>query len=106
MNQFDEVEFSQNPDPRVPCILLLDTSWSMNGAPIDALNQGLQTFQTDINQDNLARRRVEVAIVTFGSGGVQVVQDFVTAGQFQAPLLKAGGVTPMGEAINCALDLL
>ncbi len=99
-------EFPDNPDPSCPCILLLDTSGSMNGAPLQALNQGLKTFQTDIQQDDLARRRVEVAIVTFGNGGVQIIQDFVKAGQFQAPTLSAGGDTPMGKAINRALDML
>jgi uncharacterized protein YegL len=59
-----------------------------------------------LQQDELASRRVEVAIVTFGCGGVQVAQDFVTAGQFNAPTLQSGGNTPMGEAINTALDLL
>src|SRR6266568_8254214 len=106
MNHFDEIEFANNPDPRCPCILLLDTSGSMDGAPVDALNQGLQAFQADINQDNLARRRVDVAVVTFGNGGVQTVQDFVTVSQFKAPTLSAGGVTPMGEAINRALNML
>ena len=106
MSYLDEAEFVSNPDPRCPCILLLDTSASMNGSPIEALNQGLQSFQNDIGQDDLARRRVEVAIVTFGNGGVQVIQEFVTAGQFHAPTLSAGSVTPMGAAINQAIDLL
>ena len=106
MNNFDAIEFAKNPDPRCPCVLLLDTSYSMNGAPIDALNQGLQVFQSDVTQDALAKRRVEVAIVTFGDGGVQLVQDFVTVDQFQPPHLAAGGGTPMGEAINLSIDIL
>ncbi len=106
MNSFDAIEFATNPDPRCPCVLLLDTSYSMDGAPIEALNQGLQVFQSDVTQDALAKRRVEVAIVTFGNGGVQLVQDFVTAGQFQPPHLTAGGGTPMGEALNLSIDIL
>lgn len=103
---FAEMEFVDNPEPRCPCVLLLDTSASMGGEPINALNQGLQTFQRDILQDDLARRRVEVAIVTFGNGGVQVVQPFVVADMFQSPVLTSGGTTPMGSAINTALDML
>ena len=38
------VEFSDNPEPRCPCVLLLDTSGSMQGEPIAALNKGLQAF--------------------------------------------------------------
>ncbi len=106
MSHLDDVEFAMNPDPRCPCVLLLDTSWSMNGDSIDAMNQGLQAFQYDVSQHDLARRRVEVAIVTFGNGGVQTLQDFVTADKFYPPVLSAGGDTPMGAAINLALDML
>ncbi len=93
-------------EPRCPCVLLLDTSGSMGGAPIAQLNQGLAAFQGDLNQDDVARHRVEVAIVTFGKGGVQVAQDFTTVQNFQPPVLEADEETPMGQAINTALDLL
>jgi uncharacterized protein YegL len=98
-------EFAVNPDPRCACVLLLDTSGSMDGPPILALNQGLAALQSDLQEDPLARRRVEIAIVTFG-GSVQRVQEFVTAGSFAAPTLSAGGVTPMGEAMALGLQLV
>ena len=98
-------EFAMNPDPRCACVLLLDTSGSMSDIPIDALNQGLQAFQVDIQEDALAKRRVELAVITFG-GSVQVIQDFVSAGSFTAPTLSAGGNTPMGEAIALGLQLV
>ncbi len=100
-----KVEFATNPDPRCACVLLLDTSSSLHGAPIDALNDGLRAFQQDLQADGLASRRVEIAVVTFG-GSVQVLQEFVTAGQFNAPSLVAHGDTPMGEAVHRALDLV
>jgi uncharacterized protein YegL len=105
MNYLDDIEFVTNPDPRCPCILLLDTSGSMDGRPIDELNRGLQAFQVDLAQDALAQRRVEVAVVTFGNG-VQMKQEFVTADQFQAPTLMAGGDTPMGQGIELAITML
>ncbi|MGO8735340.1 MAG: vWA domain-containing protein [Terriglobia bacterium] len=98
-------EFAANPDPRVACVLLLDTSGSMSGAAIDALNQGLKAFQDDIQEDALAKRRVEIAIVTFG-GSVQKIQDFISAGSFAAPTLVAEGKTPMGEAIALGVKLV
>src|SRR5213595_2100797 len=101
----EAVEFAENPEPRCPCVLLLDTSGSMRGAPIAALNEGLRTFKKDLAQDTLASRRVEVAVVTFNNE-VQVVEDFITADQFEAPTLTAGGQTFMGTGINKALDLL
>jgi uncharacterized protein YegL len=97
-------EFVQNPENRCPVILLLDTSASMIGDAIDALNQGVTLFKENILTDTKASLSVEVALITFGP--VQLVQDFVTIEQFNPPLLVADGVTPMGEAIEYALDLL
>jgi uncharacterized protein YegL len=101
----EAVEFAENPEPRCPCILLLDTSGSMQGEAINSLNEGLQTFRQELNQDNLAKKRVEVAIVTFNSE-VEVVQDFVTADEFDPPTLTAQGLTQMGTAILAGLDML
>jgi uncharacterized protein YegL len=77
----------------------------MNGAPIDALNAGLHTFKDELNRDEIAKKRVEVAIISFNSD-VQVVQDFVTADQFDPPTLIAEGLTHMGSGIHKALDLV
>lgn len=101
----DAVEFAENPEPRCPCILLLDVSGSMQGARVDALNEGLRTFKEELNEDSLANKRVEVAIVTFNND-VQIVQDFVTADQFEPPTLIAQGLTHTGAAINEALDMI
>ena len=101
----EAVEFADNPEQRCPCILLLDVSGSMGGAPIKALNDGLRIFRDDLNKDGLTKKRVEVAIVTFESE-VKVVQDFVTADKFQPPTLKVGGATYMGAGIDKALDIL
>jgi len=105
-SQLEEtVEFAENPEPRCPCVLLLDTSSSMRGAPITALNEGLRTFRDDLMQDSLALRRVEVAVVTFDSD-IQLVQDFVTVDRFDPPTLTAQGYTHMGAAIHQALDMV
>ena len=101
----EAVEFAENPEPRCPCVLLLDVSASMSGAKMNALNQGLVTFREELNQDDLAQKRVEVAIVTFHSN-VIVEQEFVTADQFEPPILTAQGRTSMGEGIKKALDMI
>jgi uncharacterized protein YegL len=97
-------EFVENPENRCPVILLVDTSGSMAGGPIEALNEGLKTFRETVLEDEQASLRVDVAIVGFGP--VELVQDFVTIDQLNPPQLVANGLTPMGEAISFALDLL
>lgn len=101
---FGEVDFAENPEPRCPCLLLLDTSLSMRGTKIAELNIGLQSFADGLRGDAMAAKRVEVAVMTFGP--VQLVQDFVTADAFQAPVLAASGDTPMGAALRRGVDLL
>ncbi len=108
----DDVEFdakvasvAENPEQRLPCILLLDISGSMNGSAIAQLNTGLVAFADSLKKNELASMRVEVSIITFGGSAV-MKQDFVTADQFTPPTLSATGGTPMGAAINLALDKL
>jgi uncharacterized protein YegL len=99
------VEFAENPEPRCACILLLDTSGSMQGSPIAQLNMGLKSFKDELAADPLAAKRVEVAVLTFGDNP-QLVTDFGDAESFQPPQLSAGGLTPMGAAIWDALARL
>jgi uncharacterized protein YegL len=99
------VEFDpSNPDPRCACLLVLDSSFSMRGEPIKQLNLGLQTFQSELQKDAVAQSRVEIAIITFGP--VTVATDFTPARDFVAPTLKAKGNTPMGAALDHAIDML
>jgi len=101
---FGTESFAENPEPRCPCVLLLDTSGSMAGPPISALNAGIVTFKDELVADSLSAKRVEVATITFGP--VTVNNDFQMAAQFQPTELQAGGDTPMGAAILQALDLV
>jgi uncharacterized protein YegL len=51
---FEHAEFADNPEPRCPCVLLLDVSGSMNGRPLDELNAGLVAFRDELSGDALA----------------------------------------------------
>ena len=102
---FGTNDFPENPEPRAPCVLLLDTSGSMQGAPINELNEGLTTYRDELAADSLSSKRVEVAIVTFG-GTVNIICPFTTAEGFIAPTLTAGGETPMGAAIIRGIEML
>jgi len=101
---FETTEFANNPEPRCPCLLLLDVSRSMQGQPIAELNVGLTTFKDGLSADALAMKRVEVGIVTFGP--VQIALPFQGAASFYPPTLIAQGDTPMGSAIKQGLDIV
>src|SRR5262245_14632029 len=102
---FGTTDFAVNPEPRLPCVLLLDVSASMQGTPIEELNEGLRLYQGELVADPLASKRVEAAIVTFG-GEVRTVVEFTGADTFQAPTLQADGDTPLGAAVRAGLALV
>jgi uncharacterized protein YegL len=101
---FGSESFADNPEPRCPCVLLLDTSGSMAGAPIRQLNEGIQLFKQELLSDPLATKRVEVAMVTFGPAKIET--DFHTVPNFIPATLSASGDTPMGAAISLGIDMV
>jgi uncharacterized protein YegL len=101
---FGSDNFADNPESRCPCMLLLDTSGSMNGMPIEQLNEGIRTLKQELEQDSLASKRVEIAMITFGPAKVQ--SDFQTVNNFNPPILEASGDTPIGTAIQMGIDMV
>lgn len=104
---FGELEIpvnTQNRDPRVACVLLVDVSGSMSGYVAD-LERGFKTFIDDIQGDPLARKRAEVAVVTFGSEANLLVP-FQEARSLSPVSFQINGSTNMAAAINLALDEL
>ena len=105
MGAFNPPVKQDNPDPRVACALLLDTSYSMKGERIEHLNAGFATFCASIAEDPLARKRTDVTVVTFG-GVVEVAVPFQEGRDLTATTFTAQGATPLGEALDTGLDLL
>ena len=101
----DMVEFVDNPEPRCPCVLLLDVSGSMTGSRIRTLNEGIETFKQEVVADSLTAVRAEIAVVAFNHE-VNVVQDFVTADEFQPRPLQASGGTCIAAALDKGLDMI
>lgn len=106
------VKFSADPLPvvnqgerHVPAVLLVDTSGSMAGASIDELNRGLVEFGEALAEDSLAFGRTEVCVISFNSS-VHTEIGFRPASGYQAPILSAGGLTSLNEAIEVGLDAI
>ena len=95
-----------NPSPRCPCILVLDTSGSMNGEPISELNEGVQAFLEEVRDDEIASYSVEIGIISVG--GVAQVQMPLTPMYLVDSIRRfpAGGGTPLGSAVDMALNML
>lgn len=111
-NDFSDIEFGENADPRCPVVLVLDASSSMAEprpgetlTPLEHLNNGLDTLVTELNQDPLARRRVELSVVAFGTE-VMPATDFATVDKITLPILEPAGITSMGRAVEVALDAI
>lgn len=99
-------DLCQNPSSRCACMLVLDTSGSMSGAPIQELNQGLQAFVEAVQEDEMSAYSVEVGVITAG-GTVREELPFTTANAIRevSPLV-ADGITPLGAAVELALRRL
>ena len=50
---FGTNDFAENPENRVPCVLLLDISGSMAGSAIAELNAGLATYKDELRSRQL-----------------------------------------------------
>jgi uncharacterized protein YegL len=100
------VEIANPQHQHCATVLLLDTSGSMAEAgKIAALNQGLLAFKEEVAADELASKRVDLAVVTFGTD-VRLLHAFSSIVDFVPTSLDAGGMTPMGTAITRAMDLV
>ena len=129
LRQQDLVE---NPTPRVPVCLCLDTSGSMDAVEGDCvqtgetifkdgrqwnvvtggttrlqeLQKGVQLFFDSILEDEIAVYSAEISIVTFDSQAKCILDFANMERQPKVPELYTNGDTYMGEGINMALDLL
>lgn len=101
----NQEELVDNPTPRVPICLVLDVSGSMGGDPLKEMEKGVGMFFDAIRDDEIAKYSAEISIVTFG-GVARKALDFYSIERQEVPSFYADGATPMGEAVNLALDML
>lgn len=90
-------------EPHMACLLLIDTSGSMDGSPMEELNNGLNQFKEEVCKDKTTRDVLDVAIVTF-SDEVKSVQEFVPIEYMKPVNLTACGGTYYAPAIQTAMD--
>jgi uncharacterized protein YegL len=88
---------------RLPVYLLLDTSGSMSGEPIEAVKNGVQVLVSTLRQDPYALETAFLSIITFNSTATQLVP-LTELASFQIPALAASGTTELGAALALLAD--
>mgnify|MGYP001353142891 CR=1 FL=1 len=115
-------DLADNPIKRLACCLVLDTSHSMFGSPLEKLKKGIKLFLDTCLKDGRVNEKMQLSIITFGhpdfsvsideesripENGVKKILDFETDWrEFDIPNFSADGYTPLGEAVELGLDLL
>lgn len=99
------VETPKNYEQKCLCVLVLDVSGSMQGAPIDALNQALRDFRAEVEEDFNASNRLEIGVVTF-SDVVEVVQEPTLVEGMGNLELRAAGLTYLVDGVRTALNMV
>lgn len=95
-----------NPaEKHIACVLAVDVSGSMSGAPLQELNEGLKAFGEALKADDKASGCADVCVIAFNHQ-VTTVLPFSPASEYYVPQLSANGGTCMNEAIITALDAL
>jgi len=88
---------------RLPVYLVLDTSGSMSGEPIQAVENGMQMLVSALRQDPQALESAYLSVITFNSSAKQIVP-LTDLASFQMPPLSASGATALGEALTLVAD--
>ena len=83
---------------RLPVYLLLDTSGSMGGEPIEAVKNGVQIMISSLRSNPQAQETAYISVITFDSVANQLIP-LTDLGSFQMRDIQATGVTSLGDGL-------
>lgn len=99
-------DFTITKERALPIFILADTSGSMIGEKIQAVNKAIHDMINTLRNVNDIRGVFKVSIITFGGDKVCVQQLPTDVRDIKFEELSAAGKTPMGEAITVATELI
>jgi len=103
---FDPSDFTVEEPKSIPVVLLLDTSYSMNGEPIDMLNKSVEAMIAEFKKAETMETFIKLSIITFGKSGVELHTPLEEVSKIEFSPLVAGGSTPMGTALKMAKAMI
>lgn len=84
---------------RLPVYLLLDTSGSMSGEPIEAVKNGVQVMVSSLRSNPQAIETAYLSVITFDSSARQIIP-LTDLSNFQMLDIQATGTTSLGDALK------
>ena len=99
---FDPSKFTTTEEKPMLVYLLLDVSGTMSGRKIDSLNAAVREMLDSFSKQEVL---IMVSVITFG-GSVSMHLPPTKASKITWHDLSAGGMTPMGAAINMAKGMI
>lgn len=98
--------FTVMKERALPIFILADTSGSMAGEKIAAVNRAIQDMVSTLKNVDEIRGIFKVSIITFGGDQVTVQQELTDVKNIELHELTAAGRTPMGAAISTVSDMV
>ncbi len=99
-------DFTITKERALPIFILADTSGSMKGEKIQAVNLAIRDMIATLRNVNDIRGVFKISIITFGGDKVIVQQYPTDVRDIEFHELEAAGKTPMGEAIRVVTELI
>lgn len=92
---------------RLPVYILIDTSGSMNGEPIESVKVGLEAMVSSLRSDPYALETVWISIITFDRD-VKILMPMTPLENMQIPQIEVpqSGPTMTGAALETLLDCM
>ncbi len=103
---FDPADFTVEEPKSIPVVLLLDTSTSMSGEPIQKLNQAVEAMIKEFKKAETMETFIKLSIITFGNNGVELHTPLTEVSNIEFQPLVIGGWTPMGTALKMAKAMI
>lgn len=92
---------------RLPVYLLIDTSGSMKGEPIESVKVGIESMLSTLRNDPYALETVNISIITYDREVKQLIP-LTPIDELQMPEITTpeSGPTNMGEALEVLLNIM